>query len=90
MSTTNLSPDIKEKADKIIETLELEGYTVSYKATTRAIAFKKGFKEGTVPVALVDRKQWADIRQIFRAVFESGPQVENFSSGNEWSRGSAK
>ena len=86
----NVSPDVKEKVDKIIENLGLDGYTIGYQPATRAVTFKKEFKMGTVPLALVERELWADIRQIFRAVFQAGPQVENFSAHNEWSRWTAK
>lgn len=40
----------------------------------------------SVPVVLVKQAQWSDIRQIYRAVFKPGPQVENFAAPNEWSR----
>ena len=86
----NITSDVRSKSDKIIENLGLEGYAISYKSANRALTFKKEFKEATVPLALVDRDQWADIRQIFRAVFQAGPQVENFSAQNEWSRWTQK
>ncbi len=87
----NITSDVREKADKIIENIGLEGYTVTFKsAAGGALNFKKEFKEATVPLTLVERGQWADIRQIFRAVFQAGPQVENFSAQNEWSRWTQK
>jgi hypothetical protein len=86
----NLPTDVRDLADQIIDNLSLEGYVVTYDAARRALQFKKELKEASVPLALVIRNQWADVRQIFHAVFESGPQVENFGAPNEWSRGTVR
>jgi len=86
----NIKGDLKLRAERVIENLDLKGFTVTYEAATRSLKFKKDLKQMTVPMPLVEREQWADIRQIYRAVFEPGPQVENFSAQNEWSRWTVK
>ena len=53
-------------------------------------SLKKELKVMAVSLALIERGQWADIRQAYRAVFQTGPQVENFGASNEWSRGSGR
>ncbi|MGE3974529.1 MAG: hypothetical protein AB7F59_08395 [Bdellovibrionales bacterium] len=78
---------LKGKAQAVLDFLELDGCSVSFSQKEQAFHFKSGFKEMTVLLSLVESKRWIDIRHIYRATLQSGPQVINHKGPNEWSRG---
>jgi hypothetical protein len=77
---------LKLKAQALLNFLELDGCQVSFVQKSGSLRIKQGFKEMTVLLSLIENKRWVDIRHIYRATLQSGPQVTNYSSPNEWSR----
>lgn len=77
---------LKAKAQSVIDFLELDGCIARFVQKEQAFHFKKGFKEMTVLLSLVESKRWTDIHHIYRATLQSGPQVINYASPNDWGR----
>jgi len=78
--------DMKKYAEEVIRQLELSQILVGYDEKTKSLHFRKNFRELSIPVALVQRNAWADIRHIYRASLLDGPQVMNYAAANTWSR----
>jgi hypothetical protein len=82
----NLDKTISAAANRVISELNLSGYEIKYFPEAKSLHFKKNFKELSLPVTLIEKDRWVDIRHLFRAAFQAGPQVVNYGASNDWCR----
>jgi hypothetical protein len=74
-------------AELVIQELGLDGFVIDFKSETSSLLFKAEFKTVEILTNLIEKKRWADIRHLFRAVLAPGPQHHVYRAENEWSRG---
>ncbi len=78
----------RSQAQEIINELGLsQAYLrVRFDETAKQFTFTMDRRVVDVPVVLFDKKAWADIRFLFRAVLDSAPSQWNTSADkNDWS-----
>jgi hypothetical protein len=93
MKSTNwfdpsLSPELRQKAEHIIDELQLGGayLRVRFNQKLNQLTFTQDRRVVDIPLVLLERGAWADIRFLFRAVLESAPSHWNLSADrNDWS-----
>lgn len=74
----------QEQAKKILETLNVDNLTVTYKS--KSLIFDRDRRVVSVPVALVEEGRWSDIRFLFRAILNSENSLWNRAAdANDWS-----
>jgi hypothetical protein len=84
----NMPQDKRNKAEQIVEELGLQQMYLRIRSNEKLnlITFTQDRRVVEVPVVLLDKKAWSDIRFLFRAVLESAPSQWNMSADkNDWS-----
>ncbi|MBX9768911.1 MAG: hypothetical protein K2X47_16680 [Bdellovibrionales bacterium] len=80
----DLSEEQKNLAQEILNSVGLEGLTVSYEPQSKALRFVQDRRTIAVPLDIVKAKRWADIRFLFRACLGKAPANWNHGSPNDW------
>lgn len=92
-TTTNwfdpsMPSDVRSQAQKIINELSLTQafLRVRYNDRLKQITFTQDRRVVDVPLVLIDKGAWSDIRFLFRAVLDAAPSQWNLSAdSNDWS-----
>lgn len=78
--------EIQNLANKVLAQFEVQGLRVRYNESLKQISFTQDRRVADIPIALIERNQWNDIRFLFHAVFDSAPSSWNLSADkNDWS-----
>lgn len=76
----------QEQAKKIIQEFLLDDLKVHYDEAGSSLVFEKDRRVVSVPVVLIEKEEWKDIRFLFRATLGSANSLWNTSADtNDWS-----
>lgn len=75
----------QEQAKKIIQELNVSGLRVRFDSKIKALIFEKDRRVVTVPLTLIEKESWADIRFLFRAILNAENSLWNRAAeDNDW------
>jgi len=83
-----LSNDHKAKAETVLQELMLQKafLRVRFDQEVKALTFTQDRRVVEVPIVLIEKAKWSEIRYLFRAILESAPSQWNYSADkNDWS-----
>ena len=72
---SKLTKQQKEMACRILETFQLDNFKVTLK--DQVLHFIQDRRVVHVPLSLILKENWADIRFLFRSILQSNPSVWN-------------
>ncbi len=73
-----------EMAQRVIDSLNLKDYNLEIMVDNNILLFTKGRFVVRVPIDMIKKEAWSDIRFLFKSVLESSPLVFNTESCNTW------
>ncbi len=83
---SKMSQEQQELAKKVLVELNVGGFQVHFDSNAKSLVFEKDRRVVSVPVRLIEKSQWADIRFLFRAILGSENSLWNRSAeDNDWS-----
>ena len=73
-----------EMALRVVNSLNLRDYNLEIMVDNDILLFTKGRFVVRVPIDMIKKEAWSDIRFLFKSVLESSPLVFNTGADNTW------
>ena len=73
-----------EMVHRVIDSLNLKDYNLEIMVDNNILLFTKGRFVVRVPIDMIKKEAWSDIRFLFKAVLGSSPLVFNTGACNTW------
>lgn len=83
---SKMPSDVQEHARTIINKYLLDNFKIHYRTENKSIIFERDRRVVTVPITLIEAKNWQDIDFLFRAILSSENSLWNSTADkNDWS-----